>query len=59
MSGDGSLVHTIAVIRFENLPLKFHGENAPALPDIITGKDGRLLHRPQQDHPAANIVLVD
>ena len=36
-------------------PVKFHGENTPALPGVRKGKSGRLLRRPQPDHPAATV----
>ena len=32
-----------------NLPIKLHGENAPALPVARKGQSGRLLLRPQRD----------
>ena len=38
-----------------DFPVKFHGENTPALPGVRKGKSGRLLRRPQPDHPAATV----
>ena len=42
--------------RKANLPILFHGENAPALPDNRKGQSGRLLRRPQRDYPAATVA---
>ena len=39
-----------------NLPIQIHSENPPALPVTRKGKGGRLLHRPQQAHPAGTVV---
>ena len=39
-----------------NLPLQIHRENPPPLPVARKGKDGRLLHRPQQAHPATTVA---
>ena len=39
-----------------NLPIKLHGENAPALPAAGKGQSGRLLRRPQRDHHAATVA---
>ena len=39
-----------------DLPIQIHGENAPALPVARKGKSGRLLRRPQRDHPAATVA---
>ena len=39
-----------------DLPVKFHGENTPALPVARKGQSGRLLRRPQRVHPAATVV---
>ena len=38
-----------------DFPVKFHGENTPARPGVRKGKSGRLLRRPQPDHPAATV----
>ena len=39
-----------------NLPIKLHGENAPALPAAGKGQSGRLLRRPQRAYPAATVA---
>ena len=39
-----------------NLPIQIPSENPPALPVTRKGKGGRLLHRPQQAHPAATVA---
>ena len=38
-----------------NLQIQIHGENTPARPGVRKGKSGRLLRRPQPDHPAATV----
>ena len=47
--------HTVPTGKTD-LPIKFHGEYAPALPVTRKGKSGRLLRRPQQDNPAATVA---
>ena len=39
-----------------HLPIKLHGEYAPALPVARKGQSGRVLLRPQRDHHAATVV---
>jgi hypothetical protein len=53
---DRALAHALPEVGLTNLPIKLHGENAPALPAARKGKRGRLLRRPQQDHPAAPVA---
>ena len=50
-----SPAHAITA-RKANLPIQFHGENAPALPKNRKGKTGRLLRRPQRGYPAATVA---
>ena len=38
-----------------DLPIKFHGMHAPALPVAAKGSSGRVLLRPQRDNPAATV----
>ena len=38
-----------------DLPIKFHGMHAPALPVAGKGSSGRVLLRPQRDNPAATV----
>ena len=38
-----------------DLPIKFHGMHAPALPVAGKGLSGRVLLRPQRDNPAATV----
>ena len=49
-----SRTHAVSTSKTD-FPVKFHGENTPALPVTRKGKRGRLLSRPQRDHPAAPV----
>ena len=40
-----------------DLPIQFHGENTPALPDPRKGQSGRLLRRPHRDYPGATVAI--
>ena len=50
-----TLTHAVSTSK-THLPIQFHGENTPALPAARKGQSGRLLRRPQQDHPAATVA---
>ena len=55
MQCSSSRAHAVST-RQTDLPVKFHGENTPTLPVTRKGKSGRLLRRPQPDHPAAPVA---
>ena len=52
-----ALAHPVPA-RKTDLPITFHGRNAPLLP--VTGKslNGGVLRRPQQETPAATVDLI-
>jgi len=42
--------------REAHLPVKFHAENTPALPENRKGQSGKVLLCPQQDYPATSVA---
>ncbi|MCA8909464.1 MAG: dTDP-4-dehydrorhamnose 3,5-epimerase family protein [Rhodospirillaceae bacterium] len=50
-----ALAHPIST-RETDLPIKLHGEYAPALPAARKGQTGRDLLRPQPDYPTATVA---
>ncbi len=56
MPGRFSLAHALGTGQ-TNFTIQIHGKDPPApLRYEKKGKDGRLLRRPQQGHPAASVV---
>jgi hypothetical protein len=47
-------VHSCRPTREADLPVKFHAENAPVLPDDRKGQSGKVLLCPQHDYPATS-----
>jgi hypothetical protein len=50
-----TFAHT-ATTREADLPVKFHAENTPALPENRKGQSGKVLLCPQQDYPATSVA---
>lgn len=55
MSRRRALAHPIPTGQ-THLPIKLHGEYAPALPAARKGQTGRVLLRPQPDYPTATVA---
>jgi hypothetical protein len=55
MTRRSAFTHAVPT-RETDLPIKFHGENTPALPVARKGQSGRVLLRPQRDDHAATVV---